>query len=152
MDKIPKMKTVIGICGIFLVCQITAATGVPPGWAQDPDVAIESVYKAPVLVQAEMCESIERFNPVNSAVVFSMSLGRVYCFTSFDPVFEETVMFHRWFRKDHLISNARLVLNPPKWASFSSMQLRPADKGPWRVEIVDSRDNLIKTLRFSISD
>jgi len=152
MDKIPKMKTSIGICGVFLVCLLSAAASVPPGWAQDTDVEIESVYNPPVLVQAEMCESIERFQPVNPAVVFSISLGRVYCFTSFDPVFEETVMFHRWFRKDLLISNARLVLNPPKWSSFSSMQLRPVDKGPWRVEIVDSRDNLIKTLRFSISD
>ena len=152
MDKIPKMKISFGICGVFLVCLVAATTGVLPGWAQDLDVKIESVPKPPLLVQAEMCESIENFKPVNPAVVFSISLGRVYSFTSFDPVFEKTVMFHRWFRKDRLISNSRLVLNPPNWASFSSMQLRPVDKGPWRVEIVDSQDNLIKTLRFSISD
>lgn len=152
MDKIARMKISTGIFGVFLVCLVAAAAGIPLGWAQDQAVEIESVSEPPVLVQAEMCESIEQFKPVNPAVVFSISLGRVYCFTSFDPVFEETVIFHRWFRKDRLISNARLVLNPPKWASFSSMQLRPADKGPWRVEIVDSRDNLINTLRFSISD
>ncbi|MFU8769971.1 MAG: DUF2914 domain-containing protein [Desulfotignum sp.] len=106
----------------------------------------------PVLVRAEMCETIERYLPVNQGVVFSISLGRVYCFTAFDPVHEETVIYHRWFRQDRLVSSARLVLNPPKWASFSSIQLRSLDKGPWRVEIVDSRENLIKILRFSISD
>jgi len=106
----------------------------------------------PVLVQAVMCEAIERFKPVNNAVVFSISLGRVFCFTAFDPVHQETIVYHRWYRQDRLISNAKLVLNPPKWSSFSSMQLREADKGPWRVEVVDSQENLMETLRFSIVD
>ncbi len=106
----------------------------------------------PVLVEAVMCEAIEKFKPVNQAVVFSISLGRVFCFTGFDPVPEETTVYHRWYRQDRLISTAKLVLHPPKWASFSSMQLREADKGPWRVEIVDSQEKLMKTLRFSISD
>jgi hypothetical protein len=152
MDKMPGMKVLIGICGVFLVCLLITTAGTPRAWAQDLVPDMESVPKSPVLVQAQMCETIERFLPVNPAVVFSISLGRLYCFTAFDPVYEESVVYHRWYRQDHLVSNARLVLNPPKWASFSSMQLRPADKGPWRVEIVDSREILIKTLRFSISD
>jgi hypothetical protein len=131
---------------------VAVVAGIPRAWAQDLEPVMESVPEPPVLVQAQMCEAIEKFMPVNPAVVFSISLGRVYCFTAFDPVYEETVVYHRWYRQDRLISNARLVLNPPKWSSFSSMQLRPADKGPWRVEVVDSRENLIKTLRFSISD
>lgn len=106
----------------------------------------------PVLVQAVMCEAIERFKPLNQAVVFSISLGRVFCFTAFDQVQQETMVYHRWYRQDRLISNAKLVLNPPKWSSFSSMQLREADKGPWRVEVVDSQENLMETLRFSIVD
>jgi len=51
-----------------------------------------------------------------------------------------------------LIFINKLTLTPPKWSSFSSMQLRNVDKGPWRVEIRDSRDNLMHVLRFSISD
>lgn len=148
----PGMKVFFGISRIFWVCLMITTAGIPRAWAQDPVPEMESVPDPPVLVQAQMCEAIEKFMPVNSAVVFSISLGRVYCFTAFDPVYEESVVYHRWYRQDRLVSNARLVLNPPKWASFSSMQLRPADKGPWRVEIVDSRESLIKTLRFSISD
>lgn len=152
MDKIPGMKTIVGISGIFLMCLLAAVAGIPRAWSQDPAQVMESVPEPPVLVQARMCEAIEKFMPVNPAVVFSISLGRVYCFTAFDPVYEETVVYHRWYRQDRLISNARLVLNPPKWSSFSSMQLRSADKGPWRVEIVDSRDKIMKILYFGISD
>ncbi|MCF8076114.1 MAG: DUF2914 domain-containing protein [Desulfotignum sp.] len=152
MAKIPKMKPSIRICSILIMCLVSAVTVTSRIYAQDQAPVMAPVSDPPVLVQALMCEAIERFQPVNPAVVFSISLGRVYCFSAFDPVFEESIVYHRWYRQDRLISNTRLVLNPPKWSSFSSMQLRPADKGPWRVEIVDSRDKLVKTLRFSISD
>ncbi len=152
MDKIPKMKLSSNICAVFVVCLVAVVAGIPRAWAQDLEPVMESVPEPPVLVQAQMCEAIEKFMPVNPAAVFSISLGRVYCFTAFDPVYEETVVYHRWYRQDRLISNARLVLNPPKWSSFSSIQLRSADKGPWRVEIVDNREKLMKILRFSISD
>jgi hypothetical protein len=146
------MKSLFGI-SFFIMVWLLAAVVFPP-WAraQDTEIPMPPVSEPPVLVRAEMCETIERYLPVNQGVVFSISLGRVYCFTAFDPVHEETVIYHRWYRQDRLVSSARLVLNPPKWASFSSIQLRSLDKGPWRVEIVDSRENLIKILRFSISD
>lgn len=152
MAKIPKMKPSIRICSLLIICLVSAVTATSRIYAQVQSPVMAPVSEPPVLVQAQMCEAIERFQPVNPAVVFSISLGRVYCFSAFDPVFEESIVYHRWYRQDRLISNTRLVLNPPKWSSFSSMQLRPADKGPWRVEIVDSRDKLLKTLRFSISD
>lgn len=116
-----------------------------------------SAYSEPstvkmVLTQAVMCESIENFKPVTPAVVFSISQGEVFCFSNFDPVFEKTYIFHKWYKKDKLIFTMRLTLSPPKWSSFSSMQIRNADKGPWRVEIRDVNDTLLKTLRFSMAD
>jgi len=105
-----------------------------------------------VLVQAVMCESIENSRPLNPSVVFSISQGEVFCFSNFDPVFEKTYIFHKWYYKDKLISTMKLVLNPPKWSSFSRIQIRNEDRGPWRVEIRDADDNLLQTLRFSMAD
>lgn len=104
------------------------------------------------LVQAVMCESIENFQPLNPAVVFSISQGEVFCFSNFDPVIKKTHIFHRWYKKDKLIFTMRLTLSPPKWSSFSRVQLRDADKGPWRVEIRAADDSLLQTLRFSMVD
>ena len=105
-----------------------------------------------VLVQAVMCESIENSRPVNPSVVFSISQGEIFCFSDFDPVFEKTYFFHKWYYKDKLISTMKLVLNPPKWSSFSKIQIRFEDKGPWRVEIRDVENTLLQTLRFSMAD
>ena len=104
------------------------------------------------LVQAAMCESIDNFQPVNPGVVFSISSGEVFCFSEFDPVFEKTHVLHQWYKKDKLIFTMHLTLSPPKWSSFSRIQIRDADKGPWRVEIHDANGTILQTLRFSMAD
>ena len=104
------------------------------------------------LARAVMCETIQEYAPVNTAVVFSIERGRVSCYTEFDPVPDKTYIFHRWYRQDKLITVKRLTINPPRWSTFTSVQLRDADKGPWRVEITDKDGNLMHTLRFSITD
>lgn len=105
-----------------------------------------------ILVQAVMCEAIENFKPVNPSVVFSISQGEVFCFSNFDPVLEKTIIYHKWYNKDRLISTMQLTLIPPKWSSFSRIQIRNEDKGPWRVEIRNTDDILLQTLRFSMVD
>lgn len=116
-----------------------------PGFSQDEPPKME-------LVRAVMCEGIENFMPVHPAVVFSISQGELFCYSSFDPVRETTRIFHKWYKRDKLIFTMRLTLSPPKWSSFSRIQIRDADKGPWRVEIQDEEGKILKTLRFSMSD
>ncbi|MBF0200321.1 MAG: DUF2914 domain-containing protein [Desulfamplus sp.] len=99
-----------------------------------------------------MCEYIKEYEPANIAVLFPISLGRIFCFTAFEEISQNTLIYHRWFHKDRLVATNRFHLKSPKWSTFSTMQLRVADKGPWRVEITDDNDNILRTLRFSISD
>ncbi len=105
-----------------------------------------------VLEKAVICEGMESFQPHNPAVVFSISQGELFCFTSFDPVFAKTPIYHYWYNRDKLVFSMRLLLSRPKWSCFSKIQIREADKGPWRVEILDEHRNIIKTLRFSMVD
>jgi hypothetical protein len=105
-----------------------------------------------VLVRAVMCESIQGYEPQHSAVVFSIDVGKISCFTSFDRIGVTTAALHKWYRRDELVTTKRLTLKPPSWSTYSSIQLREADKGPWHVEIYDDNNNLLDTLRFSVTD
>ncbi len=105
-----------------------------------------------VLEKAVICEGMASFQPLNPAVVFSISQGELFCFTSFDPVYAKTPIYHCWYNRDKLVFSMRLLLSKPKWSCFSKIQIREADKGPWRVEILDEHHNIIKTLRFSMVD
>ncbi len=121
-------------------------------------IAASTGAQAPVdnerltLAHAAMCEAIEDGRPVNETVVFSFEKEKAVCFTHFNPVPEKTHIYHRWYRRDRLNATVKLGVNPPRWSTFSRIQLREGDKGPWRVEISDADGNLIKTLRFSITE
>lgn len=115
------------------------------------EVSVEEV-RSPILARAVMCDSIVDYEPANEAVVFSVNSGKISCFTSFKDVSFDTFTIHRWYRRDVLVTTKRLTLKPPSWSTYSSIQLREADKGPWRVEIFDHEERLIKTLRFSVTD
>ena len=104
------------------------------------------------LSEAVMCEGIESYSPRTPAIVFSINIGKVSCYSSFDPVPEKTYIYHRWYFKDRLSTRKKLYLKPPRWATYTSIQLREADRGPWRVEISDKEGNIFKILRFSITD
>lgn len=141
------MKNIFNKTSITLLAVLLLVT---PGsaWSQNESSSPDE----PTLVRAVMCESIEKFEPVNHAVVFSIDIGRLSCFTEFDPVPQQAIIYHQWYHRGSLISKKQLTINPPRWSSFSSMQLRETDKGPWQVDITDENGNIFQTLRFSITD
>ncbi|MGE5256316.1 MAG: DUF2914 domain-containing protein [Hyphomicrobiales bacterium] len=104
------------------------------------------------LIQALICEDMKEGIPTNPAVAFSISAGKIYCYTLFDQIPEDTVIYHHWFFRDKPSARIRLTLKSPRWSTYSSIQLREADKGPWRVEISDAGGRVLKTLRFSVTD
>ena len=118
----------------------------------DEKTGTHPIPEKSALIQAVMCQEIEGYSPLNPAIVFSIGIGKVSCFTSFDPVPKEMYIYQKWYHKDKLSTKQKLLLKPPRWSTFSSIQLREADKGPWRVEITDHEGNILKVLRFSITD
>ena len=139
-----RIKPIFIFCG-FLVWWIA----LPLSFGAQDEPAPQNRIR---LVQAVMCESIDAFEPKNISVAFPVDTGRVSCFTSFADLSETVYIEHRWYRRDELITTKRLTLKPPSWSTYSSIQLREADKGPWRVEIRGADDRLIKVLRFSVCD
>ena len=105
-----------------------------------------------VLVQAVMSEDFQERLPQNITTVFSIESRKAICFTSFDPVPEKTVIYHHWFHRDRPSAKVKLTLKPPRWSTYSSIQFRVQDIGPWRVEITDPKGQILHILRFSITE
>jgi hypothetical protein len=104
------------------------------------------------LHQAVMCEEIFESAPRNRTVVFSVAKERAVCFTSFETVPEKTFIYHNWYYRDIPSARRRLLVRPPRWSTYSSIQIRKTDVGPWRVEITDSKGKILRVLRFSITE
>jgi len=115
--------------------------------SQEKDITTELT-----LLRAAICERIKDFAPENQAVVFPVTIGKIFCFTHFDPVPEKSDIYHSWYYRDKLITKQKLSLRPPRWSTYSSIQLREYDKGPWRVTITDQSNKTLGVLRFSITN
>lgn len=134
------------MCSFVIIFVVLVLPGVV--WTEEKSALSEE----PTLVKAVICEAIQKFVPTNEAVVFSIELGRIYCFTEFDPVPQQTIIYHKWYHRGTLVSVKQVTVNPPRWSSISSVQLRDADKGPWQVDVIDNNEKIYHTLRFSITD
>jgi hypothetical protein len=104
------------------------------------------------LIQALVCEDVIEGIPQQPGIVFSIGRGKVSFYTFFDSVPQKTFVTHHWYYRDEPSARIRLQLRPPRWATFSTIQLRETDKGPWRVEVTDAAGVALKELRFSITD
>ncbi|MCU0571985.1 MAG: DUF2914 domain-containing protein [Syntrophobacteraceae bacterium] len=119
---------------------------------QQPATALPAEEQRMKLARAVMAEKVENLVPVRSAIAFPVGIGQVYCYTSFDPVPQPAIIYHRWYHRENLSTQTRLRVYPPRWSTYSVIQLRETDKGPWRVEITDNNGRVLDTLRFSITD
>ncbi len=138
-----KWMMTLGSAGMLLcLCTFCGKDGV--GWAVAAD--------QPVITSAVMCEDVQDRQPVNEGVVFSIGIGRICCYTLFDVVTEKTYITHNWYNRDNLSTKIKLPLHPPRWTTYSAIQLRETDKGPWRVEITDSEGRILQVLRFSVTE
>jgi hypothetical protein len=121
--------------------------------SQSGDTAESKISTAKiVLVKAVMCEDLQELIPQNPTTIFSIERRKAICFTAFDPVPEKTIIYHQWFHRDQTSAKIKLTLKSPRWSTYSSIQFRVEDIGPWRVEITDSQGHIIDVLRFSITE
>ena len=142
----------IGTLRAFIILIIALLPAVAVGQAPQGEQPIPEELKKLVLGATATCENVQNGIPENKAVVFSIARQRVYCYSNFTNVPEKTFTFHNWYLRDHLKASVKLVLRPSRWSTYSAMELRSSDKGPWRVEITDEEGNILNTLRFSIID
>lgn len=133
----------------MLVLSVWLVTGVPA--AAEP--AEENAGPAsPAVQEAVMCEGIQDGLPVNQTIIFNVSKTSAYCWSEFDPVPADGVVYHEWYRKGVLITRKKLAVRKPRWATYSRLPLRQADIGPWHLNVTDENGNVLKTLRFSITE
>ena len=141
---------------LSVICfYIVSSMMLPLAWGDSSQVPKKVSAKSSnllTLVHATMCEGLKELEPINKAIVFSINIEKISCFTSFDPVPNEAFIYHKWFHRNKISTRIKLALHPPRWSTVSSIQFREEDKGPWRVEIWNEAGTLIKVLRFSIVD
>lgn len=141
------------VVGVF--CLVAIAVSTAPAISEttaDPSETSPSVSQAAItVVDVQMCEDVIDHEPVSSADVFTGEISKIYCYSKIGSS-EETEIRHIWSFNDTVVAETPLLIGISSgWRTFSSKNIRPDDKGNWKVEIVDANDTVLKTLEFVIN-
>lgn len=100
---------------------------------------------------AVVCTNVVDRQPVDSAVSFPASTGRLYFFTRIIGAQEPTQVVHAWYYGDVERARVTLAVNGSNWRTYSSKVVQAHEVGGWRVEILDADGNNLETVQFDVT-
>ena len=100
---------------------------------------------------AAICKNVINREPVDAGTSFSASDARLYCFSKITGIQSDSEIVHAWYYGSVERTRITLSVKPPAWRTYSSKIIQPHEIGAWRVEILDSAGNILKTVEFEIT-
>ncbi|MDD2337408.1 MAG: DUF2914 domain-containing protein [Geobacteraceae bacterium] len=96
---------------------------------------------------------IVRGNPVDSVQrISSSSIHELYCYTKVTASEDaERQIVHEWYRNDEMVSRCVLPVQGTSWRTYSKKLITTDMAGDWRVDVLDSAGNLLKTTKFILN-
>ena len=88
--------------------------------------------------------------PVNDLERVLAGNQKVIFFTELRGMEGQTVR-HRWSYGEESLAEVEFKVGGPRWRVWSSKNLMPEWGGDWKVEVVDSADNVVSEKRFSFA-
>lgn len=155
------MLVLVTICmGLLVISQAQEATGQPQQpavQAEEPAVqAEEPAVQAPEAAElrvsvAVICEDVENLEPINAGTSFPATVGKLYCFTKIAGAESPTQITHGWYFDGTERARVDLAVNSASWRTYSSKIIQAHEQGAWRVDVVDSEGNVLRTLEFEVT-
>ncbi|CAB1057340.1 hypothetical protein D1BOALGB6SA_2079 [Olavius sp. associated proteobacterium Delta 1] len=100
---------------------------------------------------AVICKTIADRQAVEPGTSFSVSVGRLYCYSKITDIQSSTKIIHVWYFGDTERARVSLAVNPPSWRTYSSKIIQAHEIGKWHVKILDASGNLLKDVEFEIT-
>jgi hypothetical protein len=100
---------------------------------------------------AAICKAVVDREAVDVGTRFPNSVQRLYCYTKIVGASQPTEIVHVWSYGD--VERARIALNvkSSNWRTFSSKAIQAHEIGAWRVDVLDTAGNLLKTINFEVT-
>lgn len=98
--------------------------------------------------RAEVCTGIENREPVGAADSFT-DVDRLYLFSEIKDAGENSQIKHVWYFDNTEVLEVDLTVKGPRWRTWSNKNIYGM-KGAWRVDIVDSAGNALRSVPFTV--
>ncbi len=115
-----------------------------PVLAAEPNLKITELAVTTKIVRNKPIDSVHRIS--------SASVKALYCFTRITASEDtDTTIKHVWYRGDEKAGEYELPVKGERWRTYSKKEIQRGWAGDWRVEILDSDGNLLKTVKFRMN-
>jgi hypothetical protein len=98
--------------------------------------------------KAVICRKIVNRDPVDAGKSFSVSVGKLFCFTKIVGAHQPTEITHVWYFDGTERDRINLSVGGSPWRTYSSKRLRPEEVGTWHVDVLDTGGNILDRLTF----
>ena len=97
---------------------------------------------------AVISEGVENREPTNAGTSFSVTAGRLYCFTKIVGAAEPLEVTHVWYFGDVERARVALGVKAAAWRTYSSKAIQAHEVGAWRVEVLGPDGAVLETVSF----
>jgi hypothetical protein len=120
---------------LFQPCQL---------FAQECSLSVPEISITTRIVRGKPVDSVRRIS--------ASAIHELYCYTKVvAPDEGDREIVHVWYRNDEMISRCSLPVSGMSWRTYSKKVITPEMSGDWRVEVLDSCGNLLKTIKFVLN-
>jgi Protein of unknown function (DUF2914) len=93
---------------------------------------------------------VENRTLIEESTQFGAYVGRVYCLITVSGADQPTEVETVWYYKDKEKARTELPIKYKKHRTWSYKTIHPQQVGDWRVDVVDSSGNVLKSLSFVV--
>jgi hypothetical protein len=112
--------------------------------ASVPSLKITEMAVTTKIVRGKPIDSVHRIS--------SSSVKALYCFTSLISTDGgETAIKHVWYRDGEKVGEYELPVKGERWRTYSKKAVDKGLTGDWRVDVLDSGGNLLKSVQFKMN-
>lgn len=119
---------------------------ITPGQAssEDPDLHIAEMAVTTKIFKGNPVDSVRRLS--------SSSVKALYCFTRIDSSIDgETSVKHVWYYDGEKVGEYTLPVKGKTWRTYSKKFIAKGEAGSWRVEVLSSNGNILKSVDFRMN-
>ncbi len=102
------------------------------------------------VAESSMATMVVDRMPTGTAMTFPAGVERLYAWTRIQGAAGETTVHHVWIQGDVERADIELRIGGSPWRTWSNKAIMPEWTGDWRVEVRDSRGNVLETIRFTV--
>jgi len=99
---------------------------------------------------AVLAKNVVEREPVDIVQSYDLADDEAWCFARIFNSEGLLPITFKWYHEDSLYTQIDVKIGESKsWRTYSNVQLK---EGPWRVEIIGPDNNLLKEIRFNVSE